>query len=80
MLKVVPRGFCKLFSVLFCKAVPGVGGTFCGVFKDKDSNLRGCGRGGDENKVSAASSTSAVEPAKDSLSSPKRPRSSLLVF
>ena len=38
MLKVDPRDFCKLFSILFCKAVPGVGGTVCGVFKDKDPN------------------------------------------
>ena len=74
MLRVDPRDFCKLFSILFCKAVPGEGGTFCGVFKDKDSNLRGWGRGGDENKVSAAPSRSACEPAKDSSSSPMRSR------
>ena len=80
MLKVDPRDFCKLFSILFCKAVPGVGGTVCGVLRDQDSNLRGCGRGGDENKVSAAPSKSACVPEKDSSPSPKRSRSSLLVF
>ena len=34
------QGFSSLFSILFCNAVPGVGGTVCGVFNDKDSKCR----------------------------------------
>ena len=33
--------------------MPGVGGTVCRVFNDKDSKRRGWGRGGEENKLSA---------------------------
>ena len=40
MLKVDPRDFCKLVSILFCKAVPGVGGTVFGVLFDKGLNLK----------------------------------------
>ena len=50
--------FPSLLSILFCNAVPGVGGTVCGVFNDKDSKRKGWGRGGEENKFSAAPSTS----------------------
>ena len=37
--------------MLFCKAVPGVGGTVCGVFKDHVSKCKGWWCGGDENKI-----------------------------
>ena len=37
MLKVLPRDFCNLFSILFCNAVPGVGGTLRGVLIDNVS-------------------------------------------
>ena len=56
---MLPRDFSSLFSILFCNAVPGVGGTVCGVLIDKDSKRKGWGRGGEENKVSAAPSKSA---------------------
>ena len=49
MLKVLLRDFSSLLSILFCNAVPGVGGTVCGVFNDKDSKHKGWGRGGEEN-------------------------------
>ena len=56
---MLPRDFSSLVSILFCNAVPGVGGTVCGVFNDKDSKCRDQGWGGEENKFSAAPSTSA---------------------
>ena len=61
---MLPRDFSSLFSILFCKTVPGVGGTLRGVFKDKPSKRRGWGQGGDENKLSAAPYKSACEPEK----------------
>ena len=69
MLSWLPRGFSSLFSTLFCKAVPGVGGTVWGVLKDKDSKCKGWGRGGNENKLSAAPPRSAWEPENASISS-----------
>ena len=54
------QGFFKPTFFLFCNAVPGVGGTVCGVFNDKDSKRTGWGRGGEENKLSAAPSRSAL--------------------
>ena len=59
MLNVLPRDFSSLLSILFCTAVPGVGGTACGVFNDKDLKRKGWGCGGEENKLSAAPSRSA---------------------
>ena len=59
MLNVLPRDFSSLLSILFCNAVPGVGATVCGVFNDKDLKHRGWGRGGEENKFSAAPTSSA---------------------
>ena len=41
MLNVEPRDFCKLVSILFCKAEPGVGGTVLGVLFEMGSNLKG---------------------------------------
>ena len=72
MLNWLPRDFSSLLSILFCKAVPGVGGTVWGVLKDKDSKRKGSGHGGDENKVSAAPSRSAWDPEKASTSSHKK--------
>ena len=43
MLNWVPGDFSSLLSIFCCKAVPGVGGTVCGVFKDKDSKCKGWG-------------------------------------
>ena len=54
VLNCVPRDFSHLLSVLCCKAVPGVGGTVCGVFRDNVSKRKGLGRGGDKNKFSTA--------------------------
>ena len=78
MLSEFPRDFSKFASIFCCKAVPGVGGTvFAGVLTDNVLKGRGCGRGGEVNKLSAAHSRSALEPVKDSLSpSPKRSSSS----
>ena len=72
MLKVLPRDFSSLFSILFCNAVPRVGGTLRGVLIDNASKRKGWGRGGEENKLSAAPSKSACEPVKDFSSSPNR--------
>ena len=67
MLRESPRDFCKFISIFCCKAVPGVGGTvLAGVLRDKELKGRGCGRGGEVNKLSAALSRSALEPVKDS--------------
>ena len=57
--KCTTQGFFCLLSILFCNAVPWVGGTVCGVFNDKDSKRRGWGRGSEENKFSVAPSRSA---------------------
>ena len=67
------------FWILFCKAVPGVGGiVLAGVFKDRELKARGCGRGGEVKRLSAAHSRSALDPVKESPSpSPKRSSSSL---
>ena len=43
MLNWVARDFSSLLSILCCKAVPGVGGTICGVLKDKDSKRKSWG-------------------------------------
>ena len=59
MLNVLPRDFSSLLSILFCNAVPGVGGTVYAVFNDKDSKRKGWGHGGEENKLPAAPSRSA---------------------
>ena len=67
MLSESPRDFSNLASIFCCKAVPGVGGTvFAGVLRDNELKGRGCGRGGDVNKLSAALSRSALEPVNDS--------------
>ena len=77
MLRCVPRLFTSLDSILFCKAMPGVGGTVCGVFNDNVSKHKGWGHG-DENKFSAAPLRSACEPENASMSSsPKKSSSSL---
>ena len=59
MLNWLPRDFSSLLSIVFCKAVPGVGGTVRGVLKDKDSKCNSWGRGGDENNFTAVNSRSA---------------------
>ena len=59
MFNELPRDFSSLPSILFCNAVPGVGGTVQGVLSDRDSKCNGWGRGGEENKFSAAPSRSA---------------------
>ena len=68
MFRCVPRLFASLLPILFCKAVTGVGRTFCGVFNDNVSKHKGWGHGGDENKFSAALSRSACDPEKSSTS------------
>ena len=37
MFSELPRDFSSLLSILFCNAVPGVGGTVYGVLSDRDS-------------------------------------------
>ena len=60
---MLPRNFCKLDSIFCCKAVPGVGGTvFAGALRDNELKGRGCGRGGEVNKLSAALSRSTLVP------------------
>ena len=41
MVSVLPSDFSSLLSILFCNAVPGVVGTVCGVFNDRDSKCKG---------------------------------------
>ena len=80
MLSELPRDFSKFDSIFCCKAVPGVGGTvFAGVLRDNELKGRGCGSGGDVNKLSAALSRSALEPVNESTSSPSRSSSSFEV-
>ena len=70
MFSVLPRDFSTLDSVFCCKAVPGVGGTvLAGVLIDNELKGRGCGHGGEVNKLSAALSRSALEPVNESTSS-----------
>ena len=70
---MLPRDFSKFDSIFCCKAVPGVGGTvLAGVLRDNELKGRGCGRGGEVNKLSAALSRSALELVKESTSSPRR--------
>ena len=58
---MLPRDLSKFDSIFCCKAVPGVGGTvFAGVLRDNELKGRGCGRGGEVNKLSAALSRSAT--------------------
>ena len=77
MLSELPRDFSKFESIFCCKAVPRVGGTvFAVVLRDNELKGRGCGRGGDVNKLSAALSRSALEPVNESMSSPSRSNSS----
>ena len=78
MLSESPRDFSKFASIFCYKAVPGVGGTvFAGVLGDNELKGRGCGCGGEVNKLSAALSWSALEPVKESPSpSPNRSSSS----
>ena len=52
------------------------GRVFAGVLIDKELKGRGCGRGGEVNKLSAALSRSAWKPVNESTSSPKRSSSS----
>ena len=56
--KCTTQGFLKstFYFILQCSTW---GGTVCGVFNDKDSKCKGWGRGGEENKFSAAPSRSA---------------------
>ena len=71
------RNFSKFDSIFYCKAVPGVGGTvLAGVLIDKELKGRGCGCGGEVNKLSAALSRSAWEPVNESTSSSNRSSSS----
>ena len=73
---MLPRDFSRFDSIFYCKAVPGVGGTvFAGALRDNELKGRGCGRGGDVNKLSAALSRSALEPVNESMSSPRSSRS-----
>ena len=73
MLSESPRDFSNLASIFCYKAVPGVGGTvLTGVLRDNELKGRGCGHGGELNKLSAALSRSALEPVKESTSSPRR--------
>ena len=78
--KCTTQGFFKptFYFILQCSTWSGW--EVCGVFNDKDSKRKGWGRGGEENKLSAAPSRSASEPEKASPSSHNRSRSSLLVF
>ena len=70
---MLPTDFSQFDSIFCCKAVPGVGGTvFAGVLRDNELKGRGCGCGGDVNKLSAELSRSALEPVKESMSSPRR--------
>ena len=74
---MLPRDFSKFDSIFCCNAVPGVGGTALGgVFRDNELKGRGCGRGGEVNKLSAALSKSAREPVNESTSSPRKSNSS----
>ena len=74
---MLPRDFSKFDSIFCCKAVPGVGGTvLAGVLRENELKGRGCGRGGEVNKLSAALSRSALEPANESMSSPRKSSSS----
>ena len=41
MLNVLPRDFSSLLSILFCNAVPGVGGTVCDVLMTRIQNGMG---------------------------------------
>ena len=75
---VLPRDFSKLDSIFCYRAVPGVGTVFAGVLRDNELKGRGCGCGGEVNKLSAALSRSALEPVNDSTSSPNRSSSSSL--
>ena len=66
---MLPRDFSKFDSILCCKVVAEVGGTaLAGVLIDNELKGRGCGRGGEVNKLSAALSRSALEPVKESSS------------
>ena len=77
MLSELPRDFSKFHSIFCCKAVPGVGGTvLAGVLRDNELKGRGCGRGGEVNKLSAALSRSALELVNESTSSHRRSSSS----
>ena len=78
MLKCAPRDFSSLLSILFCNAVPGVGGTVCGIFNDKNSKRR-VGDGEVKKTPAAAPSRSAREPENTSTWSPSRSRSSSLL-
>ena len=50
-----------------------MGGTvLTGVLRDNELKGRGCGHGGEVNKLSAALSRSALEPVNESTSSPRR--------
>ena len=50
-----------------------MGGTvFAGVLRDNELKGRGCGRGGEVNKLLAALSRSALEPVNESTSSTSR--------
>ena len=65
-----------LFSVVR-QYLGWVGGTvFAGVLRDNELKGRGCGRGGEVNKLSAALSRPAWEPVNESTSSPRRSSSS----
>ena len=75
MLNCVPRDFSSLLSTV--KAVPGVGGTVCGVFADNISKRKDWDHGGDANKFSAAPSRSACDPENASMSSSPNKSSSL---
>ena len=47
---MLPRDFSKLYSIFFCKTVPGVAGTvLAGVLIHNELKGRGCGRGGEVN-------------------------------
>ena len=77
MLSESPRDFSNLASIFCCKAVPGVGGTvLAGVLRDNELEGRGYACGGEVNKLSAALSRPALEPVKESMSSPRRSSSS----
>ena len=63
MFNELPRDLSRFASIFYCKAVPGVGGTvLAGVLSDNELKGRGCGRGGEVNKLSAALSRSVLEP------------------
>ena len=67
MLNWVPMDFSSLLSILCYKAVLGVGGTVCGVPKEKDSKHKGWGHGEDENKPEKASTSSTPNKSNSSL-------------